>query len=87
MSFRLKSSQSSEVIIGFATHPVLTDLRDASKETEDQFNEVPERKMDSGPVPPKEFDGRQHWGSLVTPISDQGRCGSCWITYLSVHGC
>jgi cathepsin B len=27
---------------------------------------------------PTNFDGTQVWGNLLTPIGDQGACGSCW---------
>lgn len=27
---------------------------------------------------PKEFDGRKIWSSYLSPIMDQGKCGSCW---------
>lgn len=28
--------------------------------------------------PPREFDGRIVWKGCLTPVVDQGKCGSCW---------
>ena len=27
---------------------------------------------------PEEFDGRIAWKGLLTPVENQGTCGSCW---------
>jgi len=35
---------------------------------------VPIRKFDI----PKEFDGREVWKGLLSPVINQGSCGSCW---------
>jgi C1A family cysteine protease len=80
-------AQPSDVITKFESHPVLTEVRDQSEETEKQYELVPIRTIDSGPSLPMEFDGKTQWGPLVTPVQDQGRCGSCWVTSFATPGC
>jgi hypothetical protein len=59
-------------------HPTLTILRDTSESTEVQFTELP-RATTVRDIPiPDSFDGRVVWKGLLTPIAEQGECGSCW---------
>lgn len=59
-------------------HPLLTLVRSTNAETEAQYAQIP--KVTKGrPIQlPKEFDGRKVWAPFLTPIRNQGKCGSCW---------
>lgn len=35
-------------------------------------------KVQSNVVLPKNFDSRKHWKGLISGVTDQGACGSCW---------
>uniref|UniRef100_A0A6C0BMZ7 Peptidase C1A papain C-terminal domain-containing protein n=1 Tax=viral metagenome TaxID=1070528 RepID=A0A6C0BMZ7_9ZZZZ len=54
-----------------------TRVRSSSDKAEDQFENLPVREPPALDVP-REFNGREHWGKLLSPIRDQGSCGSCW---------
>lgn len=58
--------------------PTLTTLRTSSKQNEVDFDKLPKattgRKLDI----PDEFDGRRIWEGLLSPVKNQGKCGSCW---------
>jgi hypothetical protein len=68
----------SKLELAIQSRPTLTILRDASTTTEVQFDNLPKAtKMRNIPIPDS-FDGRKVWGGLLSPILDQGKCGSCW---------
>jgi len=59
--------------------PTNTVLRGESKVVESQYTDIPKAK----PVRtwfkiPDSFDGRVVWNGLLTPVMNQGSCGSCW---------
>jgi len=60
------------------SRPTQTILRNENKVLNQEFIRVlryfPRRKIDI----PDEFDGRKAWEGLLTPVMDQGTCGSCW---------
>ena len=59
-------------------HPTLTLLRNFSIKSENDFNSIPKAGIGRDfPVPDK-FDGRKVWKNMLTPIRNQGKCGSCW---------
>jgi C1A family cysteine protease len=41
-------------------------------------NDVPEMSQDVGITPPATLDWRNNGGNFVTPVRNQGNCGSCW---------
>jgi len=75
------------------SRPNLTILRDSSRHAESDFESLPKvtwgRKF---PVEgfdgdndvltvdsvPDTFDGTEVWKDLLSPVKDQGKCGSCW---------
>lgn len=44
----------------------------------DHRNIVTATKVKENVQLPKSFDSRQQWPGLITPVLDQGACGSCW---------
>lgn len=70
--------------------PNLTILRDSSRRAESEFKDLPKvtwgRKFpvegfngeDNIEFVPDSFDGREIWKDLLSPVKDQGKCGSCW---------
>ena len=60
--------------------PTQTYLVNENKKTQKEFQKV--GQIYNNPDPknpvPDSFNGRETWGELLTPIADQGGCGSCW---------
>jgi len=64
--------------VSAATNPLNTYLRDENLGFENEYAQVkkyfPVRKI----AIPNSFDGREIWRGLLTPVMNQGSCGSCW---------
>ena len=59
--------------------PTKTILRSYSKSVEKSFKNIEITRNNPKNIPiPDEFDGRNTWKGLLTPILNQGSCGSCW---------
>ena len=60
------------------SRPTQTILRSDDEELNQQYIKVtkifPVRKIDI----PNYFDGRITWDGLISPVRNQGKCGSCW---------
>lgn len=69
---------SSSLRLAIEERPTKTILRNEDDTLHKQIDKIavvkPIRKI---PIP-SEFDGRKIWKGLLTPVKDQGRCGSCW---------
>uniref|UniRef100_A0A6C0EKQ5 Peptidase C1A papain C-terminal domain-containing protein n=1 Tax=viral metagenome TaxID=1070528 RepID=A0A6C0EKQ5_9ZZZZ len=58
--------------------PTMTLLRGHSAVTETEFAKLPKTKSGRDIPLPDEFDGRKVWEGLLSPVTNQGKCGSCW---------
>lgn len=58
--------------------PTLTLLRDSSVKAQVNFDSLPKATLGRDFSVPDSFDGRIVWKDLLTPVRNQGRCGSCW---------
>ena len=61
-----------------AERPLQTILRESVQEKSsiNYSNEI--KKFNIIPNLPENFDGRKVWGEYLSPILNQGKCGSCW---------
>lgn len=59
--------------------PTQTILRGDSETAEQQFQQVPKAIPYRTNIKiPDSFDGREVWKGLLSPVMNQGTCGSCW---------
>jgi len=76
---KLKSTNNTlyEKIRAF---PLKTVLRSENKTTEDDFERLLKFRPKHTDImkAPDSFDGREIWEGLITPVLDQGSCGSCF---------
>ncbi len=58
--------------------PTKTLLRSSSPQADMTYSMLP-RQIPKVRIPvPKNFDGRKVWAGLLSPVKNQGQCGSCW---------
>ena len=70
---------SASLITKIKNNPTNTILRSYSDETNKDFETVRLFRKNPRNIPiPQTFDGRRAWAGLLTPVFDQGKCGSCW---------
>ena len=63
-----------------SANPSYTELRSYSKKTEELFEQeiLKPHKIIRKINIPEEFNGVKVWGDLLSPVKNQGKCGSCW---------
>jgi hypothetical protein len=60
------------------SNPVNTFLRSTSQEINLEYESIPKSSHTRDVNVPDSFDPREIWNGLITPVRNQGRCGSCW---------
>lgn len=60
------------------SRPTYTILRSDNKTVAQLFKEEGRKVPQPFGKPPSEFDGRVVWKDCLTPVVNQGNCGSCW---------
>jgi hypothetical protein len=70
----LKASVKAEI----EARPTNTFLADHDAETRHAMEKAMRLTGDISDVLPEYFDGRVAWEGLLTPVMNQGGCGSCW---------
>ena len=68
----------SKLQAAIQARPTLTLLRDSSQKAEIEFDILPKATYRRDLDIPDVFDGRVVWKGLLTPVRNQGKCGSCW---------
>lgn len=68
----------SKLSAAIAARPTLTKLRDSNTKTQIEFDSMPKATFGRDFPVPDNFDGRVVWKDLLTPVRNQGKCGSCW---------
>lgn len=58
--------------------PTLTILKGTTIQTLNQYKSIPKISQGRKIELPTVFDGREAWKKILSPIKDQGQCGSCW---------
>jgi len=69
---------SADLRAKIEARPTLTMLRDTSEKTRVQFDKLVKSKETRPIELPDTFDGRKVWDGFLSPIRNQGSCGSCW---------
>lgn len=69
---------SSPLRTMISERPTYTNLKTKTVQTEDDYNSLPKVKSTRIVDVPDEFDGKEVWKHLLSPIRNQGKCGSCW---------
>jgi len=61
------------------TKPLMTIVRSANPDAQQEYEDLPTiNKIGKNFQIPDKFDGREVWKGLLTPVRQQGKCGSCW---------
>ena len=71
---------SSTLITKIIERPTNTILKSEDTNLSIQLDSISRviRTLDDNIIP-SNFDGRKAWKGLITPIMNQGSCGSCWV--------
>jgi hypothetical protein len=69
---------NSELEAKILARPTNTFLRDSSSFTQNQYDTITKAYPARNISIPDTFDGRVVWNGLISPVMDQGQCGSCW---------
>lgn len=69
---------SSSLKASIAERPTQTILRSDDKNLNQEYIKITTIFSTRQIHLPDEFDGRKIWEGLLTPVMNQGKCGSCW---------
>ena len=69
---------SAKLLTLVQSRPTLTLLQGSSSEAKVQFDSLPKAKAVRKISLPINFDGTKVWKDFLSPIKNQGSCGSCW---------
>ena len=69
----------SELQVAISKRPTYTILRESASWIEEEYKKLPSLYYPIDEVEmPKQFNGVEIWGNLLSPVMEQGSCGSCW---------
>lgn len=82
MTDKIKKLQSygfdKSLINKILSKPLKTELKSSSLQASDDYEDLPRIGINRDIVIPNSFDGREAWKDFLTPVRNQGNCGSCW---------
>jgi hypothetical protein len=71
-------SDNAKLMVTIESKPLLTILKNNNNDTEAEYNNLPKAGIGRDIQVPDSFDGREVWKGLLSPVKNQGSCGSCW---------
>jgi hypothetical protein len=69
---------SASLKLKISNNPTNTIPKDKSINTKNEHNKLPKSYATIEIKLPDTFDGRKVWKDFLSPIRNQGKCGSCW---------
>lgn len=70
---------SASLKLAISNRPTYTLLRNTNNATKMAHNKIPMQSPVRTDIKiPDSFDGREAWNGAMSPVMDQGKCGSCW---------
>ena len=78
MSYPAGEKLSASLKLKIKQRPTLTRLRSYSPIAEAKYKKAPIHFPKIKISLPKNFNGKEIWKGLLSPVRNQGSCGSCW---------
>jgi len=69
---------SASLKLKISNNPTNTITKNKSNNTKNQYNKIPKVYHTKSIKIPDNFDGREIWKDFLSPVRNQGKCGSCW---------
>ena len=69
---------SSKLRSIITANPTNTILRSEDTKLDNEYQKIAKSKPEKELDLPANFDGREVWKGLLSPVMEQGACGSCW---------